>query len=285
MRLYDQASGTPSQSLSSLDRKKWIPPKTFLPDPHHATAILMKQPTMQEPQNPDCAKVDEAVPSPSPPKMEEQKLMQTNFLFDIDEEISMNSSSTMSTHTSFHRDLHGGGRLGLQKPFPAPTGPKGNKIDTVHEENPFEVIHATPVKKNRVHQPLKLTDPLKDTSKIFPKGSDEISQVTRETELMTLTESSSEESPWLDFASEDFDCNPFDEKPNLTFPTQEAKRAVAKPSRVDGTIPGPSQDFSKYSAMMIRGHSVADVTKMMARDQVNPSIISLVMIAASENQQ
>ena len=40
--------------------------------------------------------------------------------------------------------------------------------------------------------------------------------------------------------------------------------------------------YTKYSAMLIRGHTVAEVSKVMAEDQIDPSVISLVMLAATE---
>lgn len=236
---------------------------------------------------------DEAdVPNASLRKTEKQRMMETNFLFDIDEESSMNSSSTMSTHTSFQRDLLCVGKLGLAKPFPY------GKIEPVQEENPFEVLHSLSVKKKKA-LPLKLEGrPYEPSKSLLPfKGSsspqDEVSHATRETE-MTLTESSSEESPWHDFASNDCSENPFHEETSLIFPTQEAKRVVATTSSCHAVVVSPPnmkdwepnpQNFAKYSAMMIRGHSVAEVTRIMAQDRVHPSIISLVMIAASERQQ
>ncbi|KAG7338592.1 hypothetical protein IV203_029765 [Nitzschia inconspicua] len=284
MRLYDQASGTPSQSSSSLDRKKWIRPKGFLPNPNEVTAILTKQTTTKEEHLPATAKDLELVPIPVAPKCKEQPMPETTFLFDIDEESSMNSISTMSTHTSFQRDFPGGGRLGLAKSFPEV------KIETVHEESPFEVLHATSVEKTKTRS-LRSWNRRQESCKTHsPKGGsmDEISYATRETEAMTLTESSSDESPWAGLTfDDDFESHPFHETPQSGFLTQEAKRnATASPGYSSrGNTQNLSHDFTKYSAMMIRGRSVAEVTKVMAQDHVHPSIISLVMIAASENHQ
>jgi hypothetical protein len=292
MRLYDQTSGTPSQSSSMLDCKKWIRPKAFLPDPDKTTIILST--SALEKQRHPSTKDETDVSNPSPSNSEKQRMMETNFLFDIDEESSMNSSSTISTHTSFQRDLLGTGRLGLTKP--SPSTENSDKIETVYEEKPFEVLHSTCVDKTKALTP-KVEDHSFEQFKSLPlplkeSSHDEISYATRETEP-TLVESSSEESLWLDFASEDFSDNPFYRKASSTTLTQDTKRVVFAPPRPSAVADlfgssyknGNPHTLAKYSAMMIRGHSVAEVTKIMAQDQVHPSIISLVMIAASENQQ
>lgn len=268
----------------------------FLPDLNEATAILTKiSETNQAQQQQFSVAAKDFVPKQGPPQVEKQTMTQTKFLFDIDEERSMNSSSTMSTHTSFQSDLlAGAGRFGLAKPFLG--AEKDVKIETVYEEIPFEVLQATPVKKTKIRS-LRSDDDRRteqSKSKTIKGGSfDEISHGTRETVLMTLTESSSSEdssTPWLvDFGPDDFTSNPFQELAQPTFPMQQAKRkagvATRSTSQRHYNTSGLSHDFSKYSAMMIRGSSVAEVTKIMAYDQVHPSIISLVMIAASENHQ
>jgi hypothetical protein len=290
MRLYDQASGTPSQFSSSLNCKKWVRPKAFLPDTERATSVILKL-SSDKPKH--LSAKDEVNPSvPSLSNNEKQRMLENNFLFDIDEESSMISSSTISTHTSCQGDLQSLCRFGVAKSLPSTEN--GWKTEKGNEDKPLEVLHSTSVKKTMTDPP-KMGDHSFEQFKSlqFPRNGSSQDEFSHETQP-TLVESSSEESPWHDFTSEDFSENPFHGKAISTAPTEEAKRVVfATPSRpIPAADPfnisfknGHPHNLAKYSAMMIRGHSVSEVTKIMAKDQVHPSIISLVMIAASENQQ
>jgi hypothetical protein len=269
MRLYNQKSRNPMQSSSSLDSKKWSQPKTYLPHPSQSIDILNNR-SKKDSQSGQDAKSREFSSSNN---VEDRKLMDTSFLYDIDEEISMTSPSTLSTHTTFQQDQQGFGRT--------------SKAHLCKQENPFEVIRTNSIQKKKLPQSKPVG---------FDKGcvvkTPKKCNVLRDKDSfpapeMTSTDSSSEKSLWLDFAVDSFPSNPFrKEKENRT-PLQES----ASVAMTDGVTtktqelrrPASNEDFAKYSSMMIRGLSVAEVTKIMAQDQVDPSIISLVMIAASES--
>mmetsp|Transcript_14284 Transcript_14284/g.23085 ORF Transcript_14284/g.23085 Transcript_14284/m.23085 type:complete len:313 (-) Transcript_14284:414-1352(-) len=303
MRLYDQRSGTPMSS-SSLDGKKWRRPAEFLPRPDQVTSLLQDR-TKTEQKN-------MGVLSNPPGKtkstmFEERRMRDTNFLFDIDEveELSMNSSSTLSTHTTLHQqDKQEPCRLGLAKPFPGYESYEKGASSVKIEENPFHVLHSIssqPIKNGLRSIPDTIPDETpRNRQKTTKNSADDAAFATPE---LTLTDSS-EDSDWHEFSSGFDSRNPFragDSKTvstrakqalclypvtKKTPPSLEGPKASGSPNPRSSPMPSPSKHmasgyFSKYSAMLIRGSSVAEVSKVMAQDHVDPSIISLVMLAAA----
>ncbi|KAL3921455.1 MAG: hypothetical protein SGILL_002740 [Bacillariaceae sp.] len=270
MRLYNQTSRNPLQSASSLDSKKWTRPRKYLPETYREADTVTNRSTITENRN----------------DAEDRKLTATNFLFDIDEEISMTSSSTLSTHTTFLKDQPDTCRLGLAKPFPGLQ--ETTKVSYTNDANPFEVLRTSANHKKELHQ----SKPVRLDQVCTTKGHMTLDESLFSVPEMTLTASSSEESPfWQDFSSESFSCNPFrvkGESLNTNKKKQEITRTPIKtkerfPLKTQGQRGSiPKCDFTKYSGMMIRGISVAEVTQIMAQDQIDPSIISLVVVAASD---
>ena len=298
MRLYDQGSRTPMPS-SNLDGKKWIRPATFLPEPKAATNMSHEYPKAQN-TNP---------PAPKTSMIGERRIIDKNFLFDIeeDEELSMNSSSTLSTHPSLQKDSHTPCSHGLGKPFPSVEKCNANDICAAPEGYPFQILsNSKKIGKEENVRPArdqKRQGSAKENAAKLAKNCYEKDAFF--TPELTLTESS-EDSQWLDFSSSSFASNPFrvepvklrSDQPKQTlclYPVSRQARSTNRPQQPKKAV-GLDSDYSaisnrrpilgqyaKYSALMIRGLSVAEVSKIMAEDQVDPSIISLVMLAASEN--
>ena len=98
MRLYDQDSRNPMRS-TSLDSKKWSHPRTYLPDPHQVAVPSEESNDEKEKEHvePDTMSKTSAT-TVTQKNIDDDRLIDNGFLFDIDEEvdeeISMTSSST-----------------------------------------------------------------------------------------------------------------------------------------------------------------------------------------------
>jgi hypothetical protein len=291
MRLYDQKSSTP---MSSTDAKKWQRPTNFIPNPSKTTEILQDRFKEQRHVDPKPKFEDHPIENP----VKECKLTETNFLFDIDEEISMKSSSTLSSSSTFRHDTEMSKPLGPPKSFPTFDSLE-EKDKTVKEENPFRVLHSAdnfPIKKiQQATAAGRSIKQKKDSLKLSKQGFIDEAFSTPE---LTLTESS-DGSGWLDFSSE-FDTSDTFKIKREDHASNEAKYQglclYPVPNKMQTKTPSfepnsisiarqkktPDSVFMKYSSMLIRGHSVAEVSKVMAADQIDPCVISLVMLAATE---
>ena len=291
MRLYDQKSCTPT---SSTDGKKWQRPTNFIPNPSKTTEILNER--FQDEIQVDPKPKPEDHPTDTTSK--EFKMTETNFLFDIDEEISMKSSSTLSTHSTFQHDTEASKRFGPPKSFPTFDSLKENEMSD-KDKNPFRVLHSAnnfPIKKiQRATTESRGSKQKEDTLRSSKQGFTDEAFSTPE---LTFTESS-EDSGWLDFSSEFETSSTFKIKREESVSNQakyqglclypvpnkmQTKTTSVKPNSTCSTGQKTTHDslYTKYSAMLIRGHTVAEVSKVMAEDQIDPSVISLVMLAATE---
>ena len=289
MRLYNQASSTPIQSSSSLDAKKWSHPKVFLPKPNHVTGILnhqskpSKSGAVVEPTDFTSATTTPAT------GYTDKRRVHTNFLFDIDEEVSMKSSSTLSTHTTPRRDSRTTFKLGAA-PFLGSGDEaewKGSEVEKNlsfnKAESPFEVLST----RHAVMTKIRGTGTNRsERSATLETSGDEL-LVTEPDFIvpeMALTESSSDESGWLDFSSENSSSNPFRSNQGAEFVTHPQVSRSPCSKRTTSSTRMMESKFEKYSEMLIAGLSIETVTKTMAHDNIDPSIISLVVIAANESR-
>jgi hypothetical protein len=119
---------------------------------------------------------------------------------------------------------------------------------------------------------------------------------TFSTPELTLTESS-DDSAWHDFSPGIDSNSTFQIEGEVPFSNEtkyqrlclypmpkktESKTISLKTSPVLSADQRTTSRYSKYSLMIIRGHTVAEVSQVMAEDNIEPSVISLVMLAATE---
>jgi hypothetical protein len=241
-----------------------------------------------------------------------QHTIYDDFRFDIDEDqdISMHSSSTLSTHSTLQHVTNASYNSGYKIDF-LNSGPAaehgGAESDTVDfsrslSKNITEISYQSPVKESSV---------IGNNYLLGNFNSDSSDDDEFYTPKLTLTESS-EDSAWLDFQGFGIK-KPFratvdmhksnNEKPLLsscqvfqkTSPIESLPRSNNKASpscnidEKEQRAPNKSSslyeetgtwNYTKYLTSIIQGIPVADVSKAMEEDSVDPSIISLVLAAS-----
>lgn len=311
MRLYDQRSNTPIFS----ERKKSMRPFNFLPDRTEnidkKSGITVKN-DITEPERirkENCSETSVSA-SIEISKIYNHHTIHDDFRFDIDkdQEFSIDSSSTLSTHSTFHQMTkvsYGGYRMEF-----AESGHVAESGETESDEFKFYRSPSQNITRNSYQSPVKIssniaTNYLSNNNKEYSSYDDD----EFFTPELTLTESS-EESIWLDFPGFGI-SNPFrtthdthkysKKKPLLNpyqvfhkmspiknFPTLN-NNAAFPPCNIDEkdqAAPGKSptmyqgtRNYTKYLTSLVQGISVDDVSKAMESDKVDPSIISLVLAA------
>lgn len=312
MRLYDQRSSTPIIS----DSKKWMRPTNFLPD--EKENIVEYSDTKYEKELTVTGRVwkessdseTSASASIEISNIYKGHTMYDDFRFDIDEdqEISMHSSSTLSTHSTLQHVTNASYNSGYQIDF-LNSGPVAEYGGTESDAVDFSRSLSKKSTKNSYQSPVKESSVIDNNYLLGSFNSDSSDDDEFYTPKLTLTESS-EDSAWLDFQGFGIK-NPFratgdthksnNEKPWLsscqvfhkTFPIESLPRSNNKvspscntdekeqrspnksPSLYEGTW-----NYTKYLTSIIQGIPVADVSKAMEEDSVDPSIISLVLAAS-----
>ena len=329
MRLYDQRSSTPIKS----DSKKWMRPNNFLPSQREIAVV--EPPNISGEKyaasagtikNETCGSETSASTAIEISKLYKHRTIYDDFRFDIDidedQELSMKSSSTLSTHSTLRQLTqvsHDGYREGMLKPISVA---KYGGIDPDSLEFSRSSFHAlnnniiatssfeslATKSRNNIAR-YSLSNDYVSTDEDSSNDDDDFF-----TPKLTLTESSEDtDSVWLDFVGFDIK-NPFrashdtyesnKNKPALDLSsvvhqTPDVKNLSKRDNKVTPTrnisqnkrmVPGRSPimrqttgTYTKYYKMLLDGISVVDVSNAMEKDEIDPSIISLVL-AASETR-
>mmetsp|Transcript_21406 Transcript_21406/g.22888 ORF Transcript_21406/g.22888 Transcript_21406/m.22888 type:complete len:315 (+) Transcript_21406:289-1233(+) len=307
MRLYDQRSSTPIFS----ERKKSMRPFNFLPDRTENIGKKSGITVDNDITEPNRVWKDNCSETSASASIEISKIYKHNtihddFRFDIDkdQEFSINSSSTLSTHSTFQqmtKVLYGGNRTDFLE-----LGQTADRGETESDLFKFSIT------RNSYQSPVKrssniATDYLSNINNDYSSyDADEFF-----TPELTLTESS-EESIWLDFPGfgttinnpfrTAHDTNKYSKKkrllnpyqvPHKTSPIKNSPRSnnneASPPCNIDKkdqaapekspTMYQGTRNYTKYLTSLVQGISVNDVSKAMKSDKIDPSIISLVLAA------
>lgn len=306
MRLYDQRSST----LMKPD-DKWMRPNNFLPSQRDAfvtkTKSLDKKRTVlaELTDNTTCGSETSSSTGIEISKLFKQNTIYDDFRFDIDEEqeLSIKSSSTLSTHSTL-RCLSQDRYNGYANEFPKPVSMvKYDAFDTNSRYSKTSSISST-LWEDIVSE----TDATVDENKL----KDEFL-----TPQLTLTQSSEEESAstWIEF--EGFDLkkqhhatcisdrdfsNELDQFPTsismnhqlhgkenfarARYPLTRSKNFGSNRHKVPNGNSKYDQTghYTKYYNMLLEGISIDELLKTMEKDRVDPSIIYLVLVASRSNQ-
>jgi len=259
-------------------------------------------------------------------KLYKHRTIYDDFRFDIDidedQELSMKSSSTLSTHSTLRQLTqvsHDGYSEGMLKPISVAKY-EGIEPDSLEfSRSSFHALNnniiatssfeslATKSRNNIAR--YSLSNDYVSTDEDSSNDDDDFF-----TPKLTLTESSEDtDSVWLDFVGFDIK-NPFrashdtyesnKNKPALDLSsvvhqTPDVKNLSKRDNKVTPTrnisqnkrmVPGRSPimrqttgTYTKYYKMLLDGISVVDVSNAMEKDEIDPSIISVVL-AASETR-
>ncbi|MGK3739326.1 MAG: hypothetical protein ACI8RD_002820 [Bacillariaceae sp.] len=308
MRLYDQRSSTTIIS----DSKKWVRPTNFLPD--EKENIVENSDTKNEKEltvtgriwKENCdSETTSASASIEISKIYKHHTIYDDFRFDIDEdqETSMHSSSTLSTHSTLQHVTNASYNSGYKIDF-LNSDPVAEYVGAESDVVDFSRSPSKNITKKSYQSPVKESSVIDNHYLLGNYNGDSSDSDEFYTPKLTLTESS-EDSEWLDFQGFGIK-NPFRAKPNNekallrycqhfheTSPVKSLPRSnnkaspsynineksqkapIKSPSLYEGTW-----NYTKYLTSIIQGIPVADVSKAMEEDLVDPSIISLVLAAS-----
>jgi hypothetical protein len=225
------------------------------------------------------------------------EINECTFRFDIEDEgLSIDSSSNLSANAPSKnqppRSSQGCAGFESAKPFPLQTynAPNDEEVSNQAMSSTFQFFgtenHSNVSRKTSAFGENRGFVP-KEPSKIW---EDDAAFRTPE---LTQTESS-EDSQWLDFSGDDGAINPFRSKDSAAvpkqgmstvylFPTSKKSKDFRRISNSTSVKEPKANDgigaYDKYSTMLSLGVSVADVTKAMHCDRVDPSAISLMLTA------
>lgn len=295
-----------------LDGKKWMRPSNFLPT-EGKTAVAAEPPNPSKAkrlastamfENATCGSETSASTAVEISKVYKQNTIYDDFLFDIDEDqdFSMKSSSTLSTHSSLRQGTHD--PYGLFKREPAkPFSAAKYEIS----EFSSRYLRTSILSISEQESPIAESGYLSSDHEVDNNLDEDF--LTPE---ITLTQSSEECDPlWIDFPG--FGSkNPFrvlrdaynsnEHKPahKQSSWTRQSHNIFTLPASDDlfrttsfgankSMVPISYRDegtgnYTMYHEMLLHGISVDEVSKAMSKDKVDPSIISLVL-AASESSQ
>lgn len=299
MRLYDQGSSTPMK----LDGKKWMRPNNFLPS-RRETAVAKPSNTSNGRhsaltgmvENANCGSETSASTAIEISKVYKHHTIYDDFRFDIDEdqELSIQSSSTLSTHSTLRQvtqDPYGEYR----KEFPNPISvAKHESSESSSRYSRTSVIAMT------TEESLSTESGDLDDEFLTPRLT--LTQSSEEDDSMWIefpgflsknpfraalnTHQSNKQKPiWLassmDRQSLGIKCAPrSNNKVHRTSNFDTNKRMVSKRYIMDeGT-----RNYRKYHEMLLYGICVDEVSEAMEKDEVDPSIISLVLAASKISQ-
>ena len=295
MRLYDQRSSTPMKS----DGKKWMRPNNFLPRQRN-TAVISKQfdPLNKRrmvlgelTDNTTCSSETSASTGIEISKVWKQHTIYDDFRFDIeeDQELSIQSSSTLSTHTTLRYvtqdGVHGGYKNEIQKPI------------SFVINDPFETssrYSKTSSITTSVWQDLA-SDTGGNENCYLSKDAVDENNVNEDflTPQLTLTQSSEEsDSTWIEFkgfnSNNSFRSTSDRHLPNKLdkFRTPFSCYAPPRSRNFDSSrrrLPSGTGNYTNYHKMLLDGVSVDELLNTMEKDRVDPSIISLVLAASKSS--
>ena len=315
MRLYDQGSSTPIKA----DAKKWMRPINFLPN-QRETKDLKKQNTPSQKRsdfsemtaNTNCGSVATESTGIEISKLYKHHTIYDDFRFDIDDEqeLSTKSLSTLSTHSTlryFTQDACGGYRKDTTKPI--------SIAKNIAFENSSRFSKASSITASLWERHTSEAD--ENAPCIMSKGNQHKNDLIEDylTPQLTLSTQSSEESDsiWVDFnrlesqspfsatndgrQSKDLDAS-FTRFSNKLQPlhllgckklcnevtARKTHKNACRNNQRKTTSKYSNGNYTKYYEMLLDGVSVTKLLQIMKNDQVDPSIISLVLAASKSNQ-
>ena len=316
MRLYDQSSSTPIKA----DDKKWMRPINFLPN-QRETKEIKKQNTPSSNKrsvlsemtaNTKCGSVTTESTGIEISKLYKHHTIYDDFRFDIDDEqeLSTKSLSTLSTHSTlryFTQDACGGYRKDITKPI--------SIAKIIAFENSSRFSKASSITASLWERHTSAAD--ENAPYIMSKGNGDKSDLIEDylTPQLTLSTQSSEESDsmWVEFNRlesqspfsatndglqfKDLDDNftrfsnklqPLHllccKKPCNEGTARKIQKNACRNNQRKTTSKSSNGNYTKYHEMLLDGASVTNLLQTMKNDQVDPSIISLVLAASKSNQ-
>lgn len=306
MRLYDQGSSTPMK----LDGKKWMRPNNFLPSRRESAVakpsnICIKKhlalPRMTD--NPNCGSETSASTAIEISKVYKHHTIYDSFRFDIDEdqELSIQSSSTLSTHSTLQQMTQDPYSV-YGKEFPKPISVANiGSSESMSRYSRTSVITMTT-------QGSLTTESGENITRYLSRNDEDGNDLDDDflTPGLTLTESSEEDdSTWMEFPRF-FSNNPFHAALDTVCKVSSMDRqslGTKYPSKSNNKLPRThdfgtnkhmepkryimdegNRNYGKYHEMLLDGVRVDEVSKAMEKDEVDPSIISLVLIASKISQ-
>ena len=313
MRLYDQSSSTPMK----LDGKKWMRPNNFLPNQRETEVSKLinvsstKRSVLTEmTDNTNCCSETSVSTGIEISKVYKHRTIYDDFQFDIDEdqELSTKSSSTLSTHSTLRYVTHDA-YSGQKKELPKPISIAKNIAFETNSRYSKTSSITTTLWENLASE--------RDENKMRHLSKRDEDENTLNEDLLTpqltLTQSSEEsDSMWIEFkgfGSKNPFCATFDRhQPNrlergcnlfsMAHPSFVAESSPLSyneapltnnfdrnPNKVSGryTMNERTGYYTKYYEMLLDGVSVDELSKIMGRDKVDPSIISLVLAASKSS--
>ena len=310
MRLYDQSSSTPMK----WDVKKWMRPNNFLPsqkenanaDPPHEK----RSASIDMIENVNCGSETSASTAIEISKVYKHHTIHDDFRFDIDEEqeLSMKSSSTLSTHSTFQHathDLYAGYRNEFLKSI--------SVCRNVAFESSSRYSKTSSI-TTAVRESVA-TESGKNSARYLSRDDEDENILNDDflTPKLTLTQSSEEgDSVWIEFQgfgsknpfripSDTYQSNIL-KQPRILSSIENQSLVMKNRQRQDIKMPQTSSfvtnqrkvsnryimnegtgNYTKYYEMLLDGVSVDELLKTMEKDEVDPSIISLVLAASKSN--
>lgn len=272
MRLYDQSSSTPINS----DSRKWMRPINFLPNQRETKAreqqnvSSKRRPVWSErKENKSCCSVTSESTGIEISKIYKHHTSYDDFRFDIDDEqeLSTKSLSTLSTHSTLRYATQA--FSGYKKDILKPISIAKNLVF----ENNSGLLKRPSITTSVWDKPYSATDEYASYEKSESNGDGYCSIEDYLTPQLTLSTQSSEESDsiWVDF-------NGFGSQ--TPFVRENNQNKTTCRSRM-GEHNG---NYTKYHQMLLDGVSVNTLLKIMKNDQIDPSIISLVLVASKSNR-
>ena len=313
MRLYDQQSGTPIK----LNGRKWVRPNNFLPSQSESVAeelpnffVEKVSPVAGTIKTTSTGNGSETSSSTAIDFSQvKNHVIYDDFRFDIDEdqELSLTSSSTLSTHSTFgyvNHDLHG--RLGKtlskriseikhgeHESYPECTcnGPYHRVMNSKAYVVAEPEIVANGYLLRDVHKCSRFDDNIKlnptkslgsDSRWIEFKGFGSQPSRTPGDKNRSSQQKQSCEATLLD--SQCFDTqNPLKHESEVSVQSDFGvdDRMVRRHMDMnDGT-----KNYTKYYKMFMGGISIDEVLQNMKNDFVDPTIISLVLAASKSSER
>jgi hypothetical protein len=285
-----------------LDGKKWMRPNNFLPS-RRESAVTKPSNTRNEKHsalprmtdNANCGSETSASTAIEISKVYKHHTIYDNFRFDIDEdqELSIQSSSTLSTHSTLRQvtqDTYGVHRKEFPKPISVANIGASESMSRYSRTSVFTMTT----------QGSLATESARYLSRNDEDGNDLDDDFL--TPGLTLTESSEEDdSTWMEFprfvsnnpfyAALDTVCKVSSmDRQSLDSPCPPKSSnklarthnfGINKRIEPNRYIMGEgNRNYRKYHEMLLDGICVDGVSKAMEIDDVDPSIISLVLAAS-----
>eukprot|EP00536_Pseudo-nitzschia_multiseries_P002114 jgi/Psemu1/4927/gm1.4927_g len=318
MRLYDQFSNTPIKP----DSKKWMRPYNFLPD-DEIEAILVDSSGISAEDGVQttalireacCGSETSASTAIEISKLHKHHTIYDSFRFDIDDdqELSLKSSSTLSTSSSL-----GQYRRDMLQPISVVTFEDSESISPGKSKTSSGGLNNMTIIAAKKYNEIPGTERHNKSASYLTTGSEEDASSNTNDEFfaptLAYTQSSEEESSvWFDFQgfgvknpfralcekeeSSEIGSSPchstsptfhktLDAKyhfkfGNSTSPKYSGKKDKGTPSDRSPNMNKGTANYAKYHNMLIDGYSVFEVSKVMEKDSIDPSIVSLVLAAS-----